>query len=161
MSEVVVDQLRKHPVLAPFCTPLPRLIEPDNPDLARSVNRFGELIGSRPEPVSLGFRITGSAARFWRLKLDREGFTVTEEPADEDEPADNEDSAQSEVSAPVPPDVEVITGEGTWRRIAGGEVSPMAAMLAGELRFRGDVVAAGRVVHQLRRNGARSNGKGL
>jgi len=155
MSEVAVDQLRKHPVLAPFCTPLPRLIEPDTPDLARSVNRFGELIGSRPEPVSLGFRISGAAARFWRLKVDREGFTVTEEPAD------GEESAESEVPPSARPDVEVITSEGTWRRIAGGEVSPMAAMLAGELRFRGDVVAASRVVHQMRRTGARSNGKGL
>src|SRR5688572_7372412 len=116
MSEVVVDQLRKHPVLAPFCAPLPRLIEPDTPDVARSVNRFGELIGSRPEPVSLGFRITGAGPRFWRLKVGREGFTVTEEPAD------GEESADSEASASVRPDVEVITSEGTWRRIAGGEV---------------------------------------
>jgi putative sterol carrier protein len=114
------------------------LLEPGTADVSGSVDRFGELLGTRPEPISLGFRITGSATK--RLYVDREGFRVTE---------DAEESL----------DVEVLANEETWRKIAEGDLSPMAALLAGQLRFRGNVLAASRVVHQLRRNGARRNGK--
>ena len=145
MSEVVMDQIRKHPVLAEFCAPLPRLTESDDPDLSRSISRFGELLRTHPRQVSLGFRITGDVARYWRLFVDPAGFTTAEEPAE------NGDVAQ--------PDIEVIVGEQTWRSLAEGGLSPMAALFAGQLRFRGDVALAWRVVRQLRRAGAAESGK--
>jgi putative sterol carrier protein len=93
----------------------------------------------------LGFRITGDVERYWRLRVDPAGFSAAEEAPE------SENSAQ--------PDIEVIAHEQTWRSLAEGALSPMAAMFTGQLRFRGDVVLASRVVRQLRGAGTAQSGK--
>ena len=137
MGDVAVDQLGKHPILNEFCKPLPRLMDDDAAEVSGSVSRFGELLRTRPDPISLGFRIIGETVRYWRLAVDPQGFRVDEEPADDEQS--------------IPVDIEVIADQQTWLRIAGSEISPMTAMLAGQMRFRGDVALARRVVQQLHR----------
>lgn len=134
MSEAALGQVRQHPILAEFCDPLPRLIEAGTDDVAGSVSRFGELLGALGQSVSVGVQLIGDTPQYWGLQVGPEGSQVAEQP---------EDSAQ--------PDIEIITDEPTWRRIAEGSLSPLAAMTGGTLRFRGDVVLASRVVHELRR----------
>ena len=124
--------------MSEFCDPLPRLIDAGVADLSRSIRRFGEIIGtSQKQPVSLGFHIIGVAARYWRLQIGPQGPKVSEE-------------APDDANTPRP-DIEVITSEQTWRNIAEGTLSPMSAMIAGQLRFRGDVALARHVVQLLRR----------
>jgi SCP-2 sterol transfer family protein len=138
MSEAALDQIRKYPSLSEFCEPLPKLIDAQTADVSRSISRFGELLGTRQkQPVSLGFHIIGDTARSWLLQIGPQGSSVSEETAE------NGNS--------VKPDIEVVTSEKTWRRIAEGTISPMSAMIAGQLRFRGNVVLASHVVQELRR----------
>ncbi len=134
MSEPALSQIRQVTHLAVFCDPLPALVEPGSTDTARSVRRFGELLGTA-RPVSVGLRLsTDGTPEPVRLRTDG-----TE--AGPDGPA---------------PDLEIITSERTWRRIASGELAPMAAFIAGDLRFRGDVAVAGRIVRHLHATSARS-----
>ncbi|MDP9794434.1 hypothetical protein J2S43_002946 [Catenuloplanes nepalensis] len=133
-----LEQIRKSPSMAEFCDPLPRLIDAGAADLSRSFHRFGEIVGTgQREPVTLGFHIAGDTARYWRLRLGPDGPKVSEETPDD-------------VTAPRP-EIEVITDERTWRDIAEGTLAPMAAVVAGRMRFRGDVGRARLVVRQLRR----------
>jgi putative sterol carrier protein len=125
MSESALDQIRKVSHLAPFCDPLPKLIEPGSTDTATSVRRFGELLAAG-SPVSVGLRLANGTQQAIHLRTD----------------GDTADRSA--------PDLEIITSEGTWHRIASGQLEPMAAFIAGELRFRGDVAVANRVVRQLR-----------
>ncbi|GAB7045012.1 SCP2 sterol-binding domain-containing protein [Catenuloplanes indicus] len=132
-----LEQMRKSPAVADFCEPLPRLIDAGTADLSRGFRRLGELAGTgQKEPVTLGFHIEGDTARYWRLRVGPDGPRLTEEPPDD-------------VKAPRP-DVEVFTGEQTWREIAEGTLAPITAIIAGRMRFRGDVAAARRVVRLLR-----------
>ncbi len=136
MSDVALNQIRKSPSVSEFCDPLPRLIDAGVADLSRSIRRFGEIIGTtQKQPVSLGFHIIGDATRYWRLQIGPQGPKVSEEADDAKTPR---------------PDIEVVTSDQTWRNIAEGTLSPMSAMIAGQLRFRGDVALARRVVQQLR-----------
>ncbi len=138
MSTVSLDQIRKSPSVSAFCDPLPRLIDAGVADLSRSIRRFGEIIGTgQKQPVSLGFHLIGDVARYWRLQLGPQGPKVSEQ-------------APDDTKAPRP-DIEVVTSEQTWRNIAEGTLAPMAAMIAGQLRFRGDVALAHHVVQLLRR----------
>lgn len=138
MSNVGLDQIRKSPSVSAFCDPLPRLIDAGVADLSRSIRRFGEIIGtSQKQPVSVGFHIIGDAARYWRLQVGPQGPKVSEE-------------APEDTKSPRP-DIEVTTSEQTWRSIAEGTLAPMSAMIAGQLRFRGNVALARQVVQQLRR----------
>ncbi len=133
MSESALGQIRKVSHLAVFCDPLPALVEPGSTDTAGSVRRFGDLLGTG-QPVSVGLRLsTDGTPEPVHLRTD--GI----------EPA----------SAGSAPDLEIITSERTWRRIAAGELAPMAAFIAGDLRFRGDVTVADRVVRHLRGTSAR------
>jgi hypothetical protein len=132
MSESALSQIRKVAHLSAFCDPLPRLIEPGSTDTARSVRRFGELLGAGG-PVSVGLRLTTNGS---------------EKPVHL-----RTDGVAAEAAAP---DLEIITSEQTWRRIAAGELAPMAAFIAGDLRFRGDVGVANRVVRRLRGESARA-----
>jgi putative sterol carrier protein len=125
MSESALDQIRKVPHLATFCDPLPKLIEPGSTDTATSVRRFGELLAAG-SPVSVGLRLANGTQQAIHLRTDGD---ATDRSA---------------------PDLEIITSEGTWHRIASGQLEPMAAFIAGELRFRGEVAVANRVVRQLR-----------
>jgi hypothetical protein len=136
-----VNQVRNHPILSEFCDPLPKLSEAGDEDVAGSVNRFGELLGNRAEPVSVGFHLTGEPERYIGLRVGPQGLLV------------------GETAKTDQPDFEIITSEQTWRGIAEGEVAPLDAMAHGELRFRGNVVLASRVVHELRRAAAKSEGR--
>ncbi|GAB7036286.1 MULTISPECIES: SCP2 sterol-binding domain-containing protein [Catenuloplanes] len=132
-----LEQIRKSPSMAEFCDPLPRLIDAGTADLSRSFRRFGELAGpGQREPVTLGFHLV-DATRYWRLRLGPDGATVSEETPDD--------------VTPPRPEIEVITDERTWRDIAEGTLAPMAAVIAGRMRFRGDVAGARLVVRRLRR----------
>jgi SCP-2 sterol transfer family protein len=133
-----VNQVRNHPILSEFCDPLPKLSEPGDQDVSGGVNRFGELLGNRARPVSVGFTFTGDGERHIGLRVGPQGLDVVE-------------TAKTEQ-----PDFEIVTSEETWRGIAEGEVAPLDAMTHGRLRFRGDVVLASRVVHELRQAAAKA-----
>jgi len=135
-----MGEIREHPILSKFSEPLPKLIEADTEDVSRSVSRFGELLGSRTEPLSVGFHLTGDNERYLSLLVNQRGASLTEARADEQ------------------PDLEIITSEQDWRGIASGAESPLSVMAAGRLRFRGSVPLASRVIHELRR-AARSEEK--
>ena len=135
-----MNQVRNHPILSEFCDPLPKLSEAGDKDVAGSVNRFGELLGNRAEPVSVGFHLTGDGERYFGMRVGPQGLHV-------------DDATKADQ-----PDFEIVTSEQTWRGIAQGEVSPLDAMARGQLRFRGDVVLASRVVRELRHAAAKSEG---
>jgi putative sterol carrier protein len=134
-----MGEIREHPILSKFAEPLPKLIEADTEDVSRGISRFGELLGSRTEPLSIGFHLTGDGERYLRLLVDPQGAHLSEARADEQ------------------PDLEIIASEQAWRSIAAGAESPLSVMAAGRLRFRGNVLLASRVVHELRRASAARN----
>ena len=141
MDSAALDQIRKHTFLAEFCEPLPQLIDAGAQDISHSISRLGELLDSHlQQPISLRLHIIGDAMRYWRLQVGPQGWNMSSETVEA------EKAGQS--------DIEIITSEETWRRIAEGAISPMLAMIAGQLRFRGDVVLARDVVQELRRTSA-------
>ena len=137
MGQTALGHVRQYPILAEFCDPLPPLIEAGHDDVSGSVDRFGELLSSFGQSVSIGLQLTGDPPQYWGLQVSAEGSRVAQQP---------DGSAQ--------PDIEIITDKQTWSRIAEGTLAPLTAMIEGTMRFRGDVVLASQVVHQMRRANA-------
>jgi SCP-2 sterol transfer family len=131
------ERLRADPVLADFLSPFPRLTDSEKSDLGRTFERFGELIGGSEVRARVQFGVLqgdgeGETVRSWSLELGPDACAVSAERVHR-------------------PDVEVLVAEETWRRLADGTLAPLEAFGRGEMRVRGDIQLARRLVQLLRR----------
>lgn len=105
----------RFPVLQDLSAPGPR-------DLARTVDRLGELLSSSQLRTTFQIRLVHDAAgeetSCVRLVLDAGNATTSSEPVDN-------------------PDVEIITTPDTWWEIATGKLTPHDAFFGGRMRLRG------------------------
>jgi hypothetical protein len=106
----------KFAVLKDLTAPGPR-------DLARTVERLGELLAPSRLRANLQLRLVhdtaGKETACVRLTLDLGTATTSSEPMDD-------------------PDLELITTPDTWWEIATGKLAPHDAFLGGRMRVRGD-----------------------
>lgn len=47
-----------------------------------------------------------------------------------------------------PADMEIVTRQGTWQKIASGRLSPLSAILEGNFRIRGDIHLGSRLLEK-------------
>jgi hypothetical protein len=96
----------------------------------RTINRLGELLSPSKIRGALQLRLlhvhTGAQRSVLNVVLDGTGFKCGTEPIDK-------------------PDLELLTTAEVWAEIARGELSPIAAFLAGRMRVRGDMRLAQKV----------------
>jgi hypothetical protein len=131
----LAGRIRDDRVLAAFLSPFRSLAQPGDADLGRSFERFAETVSGSEIQARVLFRVLasdGRTARPWSLELRPGGYEVSTEPAHR-------------------PDLEVLVGEGTWRQLAEGAVSPLEAFALGDLRVRGDIRLAGQLAGMLQR----------
>jgi hypothetical protein len=133
----LADRVRVDPVLADFLSPFPRLTDSEKRDLGRTFERFGELIGGSEVRARVRFGVLqddgeGETVRSWSLELGPKACAVSAERVHR-------------------PDLEVLVAEETWWRLAEGIFAPLEAFGRGEMRVRGDIRLARRLVQLLRR----------
>ena len=132
----LAERLLSDPVLADFVSPFPQLTESEG-DLDETFQRIGEVVGASEVRARVHFGVVqgsgeGEMVRSWTLELGPDACAVTAERVHG-------------------PDLDVLVSEETWWRLAAGTVSPLEAFGRGDMRVRGDVRLAGRLVRQLRR----------
>ena len=121
--------------LSDFEVSLPAFGGEEAGDLDASFERFADLIGAPEAPLSIVIHVADeSEPRSRAIHAAASGCKVTD-------------------VVPASSDVELILEAATWRAIASGELSLLEAFARGQMRVRGDVDDARRLVHQLR-NGA-------
>ncbi|MFK0259241.1 SCP2 sterol-binding domain-containing protein [Streptomyces sp. NPDC090445] len=113
-----------HDFLLVCGVPWTTLAAEDEMDLDRSFQRLGRLVDDSPHHARVHFGITrGAEVRSWSLEIGPEGAKV------------------------IPgfvhgPDLELLLGEETWRRITRGELAPLDAFGQGKMRVIGDLRVA-------------------
>ncbi len=137
MPPQFAERLRGDPILAEFVPPFPRLAKSGNVDLGRTFERLGELVGGSEVRARVHFGVVqgdgeAETVRSWSLELGPDVCTVSAERTHG-------------------PDLEVLLAEETWRRLAEGVLSPLEAFGQGDMRVRGDIKVAVRVVRLLRK----------
>jgi putative sterol carrier protein len=107
---------------------LKKLVDPGEEDLGKGFARLSEALKASGELADVQFDIVrGRATRRWTLMLEPKAAAAAER-------------------ASRRPDLRVLIRQETWQRIAAGELSPLDAFLAGELRIRGDTELAKRLL---------------
>jgi putative sterol carrier protein len=118
--------------LSEFEVSLPPLGGEEGGDLEASFSRLADLIGAPEAPLSIVIHLADeSEMRSRAIHAAGSGCKVTD-------------------VVPESPDVELILDTPTWRAIASGELSLLAAFARGRMRVRGDINDARRLVQQLR-----------
>jgi putative sterol carrier protein len=129
------DPVAAEEFLSEFQVSLPRFGGEEGGDLEASFARFAELIGAPEAPLSIVIHVADeSELRSRAIHAAASGCKVTD-------------------AVPESSDVELILDASTWRTIASGELSLLEAFARGQMRVRGDIDDARRLVQQLR-NGA-------
>lgn len=125
------SRVARRSFLGPFGTPLPAVARPDDPDLEASFRRLAERLGTIPRRAVVHFGIRdASGLRSWSLQTGPDGTVVRPERMEG-------------------PDLEILTDVETWRRMATGSVSLLAAFGGGTVRVIGDLMVARRLVSRL------------
>lgn len=112
------------PIILDFMEPFPMLFEENRKSLDESFKKMAALIGIFPRPVSIQFEIhKKQRTTHWCLELSSKNTELSKERQEK-------------------PNLEIITSEESYQRIAMGESSLFEAYLTGDLRVRGDIELA-------------------
>jgi hypothetical protein len=121
------ERHRRLPLFSDFAAPFP-VLAADDPAVAFA--RLGELVGARPEPLSILFSLTGPGSGGWLVQTGPDGARVS--------------PAQA-----APPDAEIIMDTRIWSALAAGRVTLLDAFGSGQVRLRGSLAAAQRFARLL------------
>lgn len=100
-------------------------------DLEEMFRCIAERLGASGERGCVRFRILdGERHAQWHLDLEGETSRVHQEPVER-------------------PDLEIVTCQDTWRKIAEGKLSPLVAFAKRKLRVRGDENLGKRLLERL------------
>lgn len=107
-------------------------------DLGAMFQSLAERLQATQERGCIRFSILGKAGQTqWSLTLDAQGCRAHQEPVER-------------------PDLEIVTQEDTWLRIAEGKLSPLVAFARGRLRVRGDEALGQRLLRPLAADGGKT-----
>jgi hypothetical protein len=125
----VLYRMREDSTLGDFAIPLK--LSGGSDDLARSFDEIGRQLDGAKETFTLTFRVTDDRdVRTWSLEASPQGCRVT----------DHEEST---------PDLEIFVDAQTCRQLLNGSIVPLEAFGRGQMRVRGDVRLARRIVRRL------------
>ncbi len=95
------------------------LVKPGSQDIAKTLLHLSEILADSGERARVQFRfVGGQKSMSWCLELGEGRASLSEEAGDAD--------------------LEIVTRRETWWEIAKGSLSPLDAMIGGDLRIRGD-----------------------
>jgi len=110
---------------------LKKLLDRKPEDVAGSLRAMAAILQKTPERGRIHLRLVcDRPSDAWTVEIGAKAPKVSE-------------------GASGKPDVEILTREETWLRIADGALSPLEAFVTGHLRVRGDAEMAKRIVGHL------------